>query len=102
MSIILHADCAFEQIVVKDPRGHDVILVQHGGVIHGYRNSCPHVGVPLDWGDGRCMHGADHLICSMHGALFEAATGLCVDGPCTGDHLQRIAVRVEAGRVVCD
>jgi nitrite reductase/ring-hydroxylating ferredoxin subunit len=102
MSVILHGDTAFAQIVAKHPRGFDVILVHHQGTLHGYRNSCPHIGVGLDWGDGRCMQGDDHLICAMHGALFDAATGLCVDGPCSGKSLQRIAVRIEDGRVVCD
>jgi len=102
MSLVLHGDSAFTQIVVKHPRGHEIILVKHDGVVHGYRNSCPHVGVGLDWGDGRCMHGPDQLICAMHGALFEAGSGLCIDGPCSGQSLERVAVRIEEGRVVCD
>jgi nitrite reductase/ring-hydroxylating ferredoxin subunit len=102
MSIILHADCAFDQIMVKHPRGFEVILVSHGGSIHAYRNSCPHIGVGLDWGDGHCSEGPDHLLCAMHGALFEKGSGLCVAGPCHGKSLPRIAVRIEEGRVVCD
>jgi nitrite reductase/ring-hydroxylating ferredoxin subunit len=102
MSLVLHGDDAFIQIVVKHPLGHQIILVKQDGVVHGYRNSCPHVGVGLDWGDGNCMNGPDQLICAMHGALFEAGSGLCIDGPCSGQSLQRVPVRIEDGRVVCD
>ncbi len=102
MSVVLHGDAAFTQIVVKHPRGHEIILVKQDGVVHGYRNSCPHVGVGLDWGDGRCMSGPDQLICAMHGALFEAGSGLCIAGPCSGQALERVPLRIEEGRVVCD
>ena len=101
MAAILHPDTAFEQITVKHPAGYEVILVKLGEVVHGYRNVCPHVGVGLDWGDGRCLHGERQLLCAMHGALFDADTGFCTDGPCSGDSLQRVPVSVEGGKVVC-
>jgi nitrite reductase/ring-hydroxylating ferredoxin subunit len=102
MPVILRADTDFDQVTVKDPRGHEVILVKLDGVVHGYRNSCPHIGIGLDYGDGRCLHGERQLICSMHGALFAADTGYCTDGPCRGDSLQRVPVRVEGGKVVAE
>jgi nitrite reductase/ring-hydroxylating ferredoxin subunit len=102
MAVILHPDTAFDQITVKHPAGFEIILVNQDGVLHGYRNSCPHVGVGLDWGDGKCKTAPNQLMCAMHGALFEADTGLCTDGPCAGESLRRVPVRVEGGKVVCD
>jgi nitrite reductase/ring-hydroxylating ferredoxin subunit len=102
MPTVLHPDTAFDQITVKHPKGYEIILVIEGGAVHGYRNSCPHVGVGLDWGDGRCKSGENQLRCALHGAVFKADTGECVAGPCFGDHLERVVVRVEAGQVVCD
>jgi nitrite reductase/ring-hydroxylating ferredoxin subunit len=37
--------------------------------------------------------------CSMHGAVFEKDSGLCVGGPCLGRSLAGLPVRVEAGSV---
>jgi nitrite reductase/ring-hydroxylating ferredoxin subunit len=102
MAHVLHGDTMFDQITVPHPAGFEVILVNHNGVVHGYRNSCPHVGVGLDWGNGRCLSGANELTCSLHGAQFTADTGECFAGPCAGDSLQRIAVRVDQGKVFCD
>lgn len=102
MPVILHGTSDFDQVMVKHPAGFEVILVNLDGVVHGYRNSCPHIGIGLDYGDGRCKHGDRELICNMHGALFEANSGLCVDGPCSGESLMRIPVQIDgAGRVVC-
>ena len=56
MPVILRADTAFDQVTVKHPRGFEVILVNLNGIVHGYRNSCPHIGIGLDHGDGRCLH----------------------------------------------
>lgn len=69
-----------------------VILVRGGGHVHAYLNSCPHAGVRLDWkpDDFRDYTG-EFLLCSMHGALFEPATGHCVAGPCRGSRLVRLA-----------
>lgn len=101
MSVILHGNTDFDQIMVKHPGGYEVILVKVGTTVHAYRNSCPHIGIGLDYGDGHCKHGDAQLICNMHGALFEADTGHCIDGPCRGDQLARVAINIDsAGRVV--
>lgn len=102
MTIVLHPDTEFDQVMAKHPKGHEIILVKIDGKIHAYRNSCPHVGIGLDYGNGRCLTGPNELTCSMHGAVFHADTGECVGGPPFGRFLQRIDVRVENGRVVCD
>jgi nitrite reductase/ring-hydroxylating ferredoxin subunit len=40
------------------------------------------------------------LRCYTHGALYEFATGLCIDGPCKGESLYRLPVRVDRGEVL--
>jgi len=69
-----------------------VILVRAGGVVRAYLNSCPHAGVRLDWtpDDFHDVTG-EFLQCSMHGALFEPATGNCIAGPCRGQRLICVA-----------
>jgi nitrite reductase/ring-hydroxylating ferredoxin subunit len=102
MPAILHPSTDFDQITVEHPRGFQVILVKVAGTIHAYRNRCPHVGVGLDWGDGRCRSGDNELICAMHGATFAADTGFCTGGPCSGDRLEPIAIAISDGRVMAE
>lgn len=79
----------------------DVLVVRDGERLYGYLNSCPHAGTPLDWVPDRFMApDGEHLACATHGALFRVVDGRCVAGPCTGDRLTPVPVRVEAGRVV--
>jgi nitrite reductase/ring-hydroxylating ferredoxin subunit len=79
----------------------DGLLVNHQGQFHAYVNRCRHMPTPLDFirdqflSDDGCF-----LMCYTHGALYEFATGLCVDGPCKGESLYRLPVRVEGGEVV--
>jgi len=40
-----------------------------------------------------------HFQCSTHGARFRIADGYCVAGPCRGERLSAVAVRVEDGVV---
>jgi nitrite reductase/ring-hydroxylating ferredoxin subunit len=82
-----------EQFMVEDDVLGEVIIVEHRGV-QAYKNSCPHIGVGMDYGNGDCLFEPGVLLCSLHGALFEADTGLCIDGPCRGDHLSRITIAI--------
>jgi len=98
----LHRDDGFDQVMVKHPQGFEIILVRVAGTVHGWRNACPHVGVGLDWGDGRCLSGDNELQCAMHGALFLADSGACFAGPCAGKALVRVPLHVVDGMIVAD
>lgn len=101
MPVILHGSTDFDQITVDHPSGFQVILVKQGQTIHAWRNRCPHIGVGLDWGDGRCKTADNELTCMMHGAVFLADSGDCIAGPCAGDRLERVEVAIVDGNVVC-
>lgn len=81
--------------------GRDIFVVRAGRHVHGYLNSCPHQGTPLDWApDVFISEESGLILCATHGAQFEIGDGLCVSGPCEGLHLTPVAVRVEAGGAV--
>jgi nitrite reductase/ring-hydroxylating ferredoxin subunit len=88
-------------VTVSSPAGlQDIFIVRLDGDAHGYLNSCPHTGAPLDWTPDRFLNLDDSYIqCAMHGALFRIEDGRCIAGPCNGDRLTRVPVRVEAGVV---
>lgn len=76
-----------------------LILLRRGDQVHGYLNVCPHAGRRLDYAPGKFLLKNDTLICAVHGATFNRADGLCIAGPCRGEHLRAVAVQVEAGEV---
>jgi nitrite reductase/ring-hydroxylating ferredoxin subunit len=75
--------------------------VRRGGDVFVYVNSCPHIGVPLDWAPDRFMtaDGA-RIVCATHGAEFGIADGVCVRGPCLGDRLEAVMIEIKDGVVL--
>ncbi len=61
-----------------------------------WRNACPHMGIELDWEPRRLLtRNGRWMQCTGHGALFDPATGLCVRGPCAGEALIAMPVRIQ-------
>ena len=85
------------------PEGTEsLILLRRGGSVCAWRNVCPHAGRRLDWAPGQFLRSGDTLICAAHGASFRLADGLCIGGPCRGQQLQAVPVRVADGAVWLD
>ena len=81
--------------------GTGIFVVRSDEGVFGYVNSCPHIGVPLDMEPDEFISDfGDEIICSTHGARFRIQDGECVSGPCTGDVLKPVAVKVEDNQVV--
>jgi nitrite reductase/ring-hydroxylating ferredoxin subunit len=76
-----------------------LILLRDGERVRGYRNVCPHAGRRLDYAPGKFLLKDDTLICAVHGASFQRQAGVCVAGPCRGDSLRAVALRVEGDEV---
>jgi nitrite reductase/ring-hydroxylating ferredoxin subunit len=77
-----------------------IFLVNWEGTVHGYVNSCPHVGTPLDWLPDRFLSPDDaHLMCATHGAIFQPEDGRCVGGPCVGRSLTRVPIEIEGADI---
>ena len=78
-------------------------VVRHRGVARAFVNRCAHVPMELDWQPGE-FFDADglYLICSTHGAMYDAATGACAGGPCRGGGLTPIPVREEDGKILLE
>jgi len=72
-----------------------LILLRHGEHVQAYLNICPHTARRLDYAPGKFLLKNDTLICAVHGATFNQADGLCIAGPCRGEHLRTVAIRVE-------
>ncbi len=79
----------------------DGILINHGGSFYAYVNRCRHMPTPLDFvRDEFFSDDGCHLQCYTHGALYDFASGVCVAGPCKGESLYRLPVRVDGADVL--
>lgn len=74
--------------------------VRYGGRVHAYLNRCSHVAMELDWQEGIFFDFAGRdLICSTHGAVYDARSGRCLGGPCNRAPLVKLAIEERNGMV---
>ena len=77
----------------------EVIVWHRDGAVLGFVNQCPHLGLPLETFPDRFLSAdATHLICSAHGAQFDAS-GACFSGPCKGDALTPLNLHLRDGDI---
>ena len=101
--------CRLDELAAGSARGFlvgksRVVAVRtRQGKVHAYLNRCPHLGVPLNWEDDQFMDSDGSLLrCATHGALFEPDSGLCILGPCRGDHLWQLECTIRDGLIEID
>jgi nitrite reductase/ring-hydroxylating ferredoxin subunit len=83
-----------------DIDGQSLFAVRKDGEVFVYINSCPHTGLPLNWRPDQFMdYDKNYIQCAIHAAIFDPKTGLCVAGPCQGDHLDNIPCKVDANNI---
>jgi len=103
-----HALCALSdigergsEISIETETGPQWLMVFfREGRLTAWRNVCPHQGRALNWAPNEFLFSPEGLlVCSHHGASFELEDGQCVAGPCKGDRLTAVDVRLEDGWV---
>jgi nitrite reductase/ring-hydroxylating ferredoxin subunit len=77
-----------------------LFAVRRAGQVYVYVNCCPHIGTPLDWMPGRFLTAdGERIVCATHGAEFAIEDGRCLSGPCLGERLESVIIRIENGTV---
>lgn len=85
----------YDQSMGFELAGQSLFVVNKDGSYFAYRNSCPHLGIELNWNEHVFLDLDKAFIqCSTHGALFTIEDGLCVAGPCNGQALQALNLTV--------
>ena len=74
------------------------VAVRSPAGLFGWVNVCAHRNQPVVV-DDRPLDDVGRLECRAHGAVYDLATGLCVEGPCVGRSLRPVAVGEEDGRL---
>ena len=97
--------CVFDELDKIDSRGFDItevtperniFIVRNNEKIFGYENRCPHNFASLDWSPDQFLdYDKEYIQCSNHGALFEIHSGKCLYGPCIGQSLWSVQLRVD-------
>lgn len=81
--------------------GRSLIVTRKNERIHVYVNSCPHLGINLEFQPDTFLDKDKRFIqCANHGALFEIETGECLVGPCTGQFLTALPFQVIDGNII--
>ncbi|MAR91441.1 MAG: Rieske (2Fe-2S) protein [Pseudomonadota bacterium] len=101
MTVLCHSDELEEQSARGfEVGGQRLFAVKKDGVIYVYRNSCPHIGIPLEFQPDEFLDLEKQFIqCANHGALFEMETGHCVAGPCVGQTLTAVEFQLDNGLI---
>jgi nitrite reductase/ring-hydroxylating ferredoxin subunit len=74
--------------------------IRSAGGVHAYLNRCAHVAMELDWQEGVFFDSAGRdLLCSTHGATYDAQSGRCLGGPCNRTPLVKLRVEERDGKV---
>ena len=84
-------------------KGQDTLfVVRQGPVLRSYKNDCPHwPGSPMAWRKNEYLTSdRTNIACHGHGARFDIPSGLCISGPCEGQSLQSLELKIdESGHV---
>jgi nitrite reductase/ring-hydroxylating ferredoxin subunit len=65
-----------------------------------YVNRCAHVPTELDWNPGDFLDAERRsIVCAVHGAQYDPASGRCLGGPCGRGRLMPVTVSEIAGIV---
>ncbi|MBO0712433.1 MAG: Rieske (2Fe-2S) protein [Acetobacteraceae bacterium] len=104
----LRALCRIDEIPDGGARGFPgppgsftgLFAIRRGRDVFVYVNACPHIGTPLNLvGDRFLSRDGARVVCVTHGAEFRIEDGFCLLGPCQGDRLEAVEVRIEDGTV---
>jgi nitrite reductase/ring-hydroxylating ferredoxin subunit len=96
--------CQLDELPDGGARGFDpqrrgqnsLLIVRQGQRLFGYADACPHHGTPMAWRKDAYLNAArDRIVCAGHGAQFEIDTGRCTLGPCLGDALTPVPLRLD-------
>ena len=85
--------------VTSDAGTFPLLLVRTGDGLKAYVNACPHQYLPLDYRSANVLSAdGTRLLCSAHGAMFDAESGGCLSGD-AADGLDPVPVTEAGGEI---
>ena len=88
----------FDVLQYREPAR--AFALRFDGQVVAYLNRCLHVPAEMDWQPGEFLdRNREFIVCSIHGAEYEPATGRCAGGPCGRGKLTPLRVEEREGLV---
>ena len=88
----------FDVVLWRQPAR--AFALRFDGRVVAYINRCAHVPTEMDWQPGEFLDADKrYIICSIHGATYEPASGHCIGGPCPRGRLMPVEVSEQGGQV---
>lgn len=91
--VIAEADFPEDGKYTATVNGWNILIARADGAYHAFNDRCPHAASLLS--PGRVRRG--HILCPLHGAMFNLATGANVGG--TYDALRTFPLKLEDGQI---
>jgi nitrite reductase/ring-hydroxylating ferredoxin subunit len=98
--------CSRDEIASGQARGFDpqpgsgspLFVVHHQGQWRAWRDWCPHWRAgPMAWRRHAYLSAdGSAIVCHAHGASFDPLSGICTLGPCPGERLRHVELRIDA------
>lgn len=87
-------------VMLRGGEEEEIFVVRQGDAAYAYVNICPHRFLPLNWKpDIFLNYDKSRILCVVHAATFDIQDGSCLGGPCPGQSLEAVALRIADGVV---
>ena len=88
-------------IMLRDGEEEEIFVVRDGKEAFAYVNICPHRFLPLNWKPDIFLNfQKTRILCVVHAATFDLRDGACLGGPCPGQGLEAVPLRIDNGMIV--
>ena len=85
-------------IMLRDGEEEEIFVIRDGAEAFAYVNICPHRFLPLNWKPDVFLNfQKTRILCVVHAATFDMRDGSCLGGPCPGQGLETIPLRIDNG-----
>ena len=72
-----------------------VLVLQLNGQYYAYENACAHFGVRLDTTPGYSFIDEGEIVCQLHYARYDPASGECTGGECDNQGLRPLPIKIK-------
>lgn len=88
-------------IMLRDGEEEEIFVIRDGAEAFAYVNICPHRFLPLNWKPDVFLNfQKTRILCVVHAATFDLRDGSCLGGPCPGQGLETIPLRIDNGVIL--
>jgi len=88
-------------IMLRDGEEEEIFVIRDGDDAFAYVNVCPHRFLPLNWKPDVFLNfQKTRILCVVHAATFDMRDGSCLGGPCPGQGLETIPLRIDNGVIL--